>query len=54
VHLSSDFGFGADFGRPGRGFVSFLEELWNVGVSEAAIGPMARRNPARLVGLEGW
>jgi hypothetical protein len=52
--LSSDYGFGADFGRPGHGFVSFLEELWNVGVSEAAIGVMARENPARLVGVEGW
>jgi hypothetical protein len=36
------------------GSLGFLEELWNVGVSDAAITTMARTHPARLVGLEGW
>jgi hypothetical protein len=52
--LSSDYGSGPDFGRPGHGFVGFLEELWKTGVSEAAITSMARTNPGRLVGIEGW
>jgi hypothetical protein len=52
--LSSDYGFGAGFGRPGHGFIGFLEELWNAGTPESAIVSMARTNPARLVGLEDW
>lgn len=51
--LSSDYGYGADFGRPGHGFISFLEQLWNEGVSEPAIATMARTIPGRLLGLEG-
>jgi len=51
--LSSDYGFGDGFGRPGHEFIGFLEALWNAGVPEADIVTMARTNPARLIGLEG-
>jgi hypothetical protein len=51
--LSSDYGYGKDWGRPGHGFIGFLERLWNSGVPEQDIVTMASAVPARLLGLSG-
>jgi hypothetical protein len=49
--LSSDYGYGTDFGRPGPDFIGFLERLWNSGTPEPDIVTMAATIPARLLGL---
>jgi hypothetical protein len=49
--LSSDYGYGTDFGRPGHDFIGFLERLWNSGTPERDIVTMAAAVPGRLLGL---
>ena len=51
--LSTDYGWTTAVPHPAPGMVSFLERLWQHGLSEDDLTTMAARNPARLLGLEG-
>jgi len=51
--LSTDYGWTTAVPNPGPGMVSFLESLWQHGLSEDDLTEMAARNPARLLGLDG-
>jgi len=51
--LSTDYGWTSDLPNPAVGLVSFLEQLWQHGISEEDLTTMAARNPARLLGLDG-
>ena len=48
--MSTDFGQAAS-PRPAVGMALFIEEMLRQGVPAAAVDLMARRNPARLLGL---
>ena len=48
--MSTDFGQ-AESPHPADGMRLFIDEMLNAGVPAAAIDLMARRNPARLLGL---
>jgi hypothetical protein len=48
--LASDMG-AAPLGVPADGFAAFVERLGALGISEAELDLMARRNPAALLGL---
>lgn len=52
VVLSTDYGWSADLPRPAAGFASYLDALWEAGVSEALLVRWAATNPARLLGLD--
>jgi predicted metal-dependent phosphotriesterase family hydrolase len=49
----TDYGWTTAVPHRARGMVSFLEWLWQHGLSEDDLTTMAARNPARLFGLEG-
>lgn len=51
--LSTDYGWTSDLPNPAPGLFSFLESLWQHGITEDDLATMAARNPARLLGLEG-
>jgi len=51
--LSTDYGWTSELPNPAPGMMSFLEALWQHGLSEDDLSTMAARNPARLLGLDG-
>lgn len=50
--VASDYGWAPTLPRPAEGFRSFLERLWDVGISEQDLAVMARNNPTRLLDLQ--
>lgn len=49
--LSSDYGWARIVPNPAPGFTEFLEQLWDIGVSETELTRMAADNPAMLLSL---
>jgi hypothetical protein len=49
--LSTDYGWSDTLPRPAPGLRSFLEALWQQGLSELDLTTMVATNPARLLGL---
>lgn len=52
ILLSTDYGFSTKVPNPAAGFLSYVDRLWNHGVTEADLRTMVCTNPARLLGLE--
>lgn len=51
--VSTDYGWSCNVPKPGAGLQSYINALWDEGVSETDLRTMACDNPARLLNLAG-